>query len=338
MKVLVTGLAGASLGTEILKSLSRAGTYMVYGCDISPIAYGLFDSRLQGAFVVDKNNYIDSVIDLCKTNKISHIIPGGEQPMALLANAHEQLAKDGIQVASNTPEIVKLFSDKATTFDFLANKGFEIPRTIRVETAADLDGFSFPCIVKPSAGTGGSDSVFLATSKEECLLYVELLKRNKRQVIVQEYIDLNEGEFTIGVLSDTHEKIIGSIAMQRVFNSKLSVAYRGEKGLISSGYSQGLIADFKHIRRQAERIAVAAGSRGPLNIQGRVRNGVLVPFEINPRFSASTYLRTLAGFNEVDLFLQHLISGNVSFDQPIREGYYMRTFDEMYIPQTAGKP
>lgn len=335
MKVLVAGLAGASLGTEIIKSLHAAGEYEVYGCDISQLAYGLYSERLVKSFVADRDNYIQSVIDICIQNNIEYIIPGGEQPMVLLSAADEEIQKNGITVLCNKASIVQLFSDKKATFDFLKENGFTIPQTISIVNGnfSVIDSMSFPCIVKPSSGSGGSDSVFLATSKEECILYAELLQRNNRPVLIQEYIDVNEGEFTIGVLSDTNSNIISSVAMQRVFNSKLSVAYRGKKGLISSGYSQGLIADFPLIRKQAEAIAIAAKSTGPLNVQGRVKNGVLIPFEINPRFSASTYLRALAGVNEIHLYLQHVAGINVNNKLNIKEGYYMRSFEEMFIPK-----
>lgn len=332
MKVLIAGLAGASLGTEILKSLAVAKGYEIYGCDISPLAYGMHSDKLIAAFVADKNDYVNSIVDLCAKNDIRFIVPGGEQPMVLLASEIEKLKSKNICLVGNRPEIINLFADKSKTFQFLQERGVAIPTTIKVDSAIQLNDTKFPCIVKPSSGTGGSDSVFLATSQEECQLYVELLKRNGRSIIVQEYIGLDEGEFTIGVLSDSDSNIIGSIAMQRSFNSKLSVAYRGKKGLISSGYSQGLIADFPEIRRQAEHIAKLAKSTGPLNIQGRVRNRVLLPFEINPRFSASTYLRTMAGFNEIHFFLQHLTAQKSRFDFSIREGYYLRTFDETFIP------
>ncbi|HET6995256.1 MAG TPA: ATP-grasp domain-containing protein [Chitinophagaceae bacterium] len=337
IKILVAGLAGASLGTEIIKCFSGLEDYEVYGCDIAPLAYGLYAENLAGSFVADKDNYVQSVVDFCLKNKIKYLLPGGEQPMVILAANSQCLQDNKIVLVGNSAEVITLFSNKERTFDFLKSINIPVPLTRRVRTAEDLEGIEFPCIVKPSSGTGGSDSVFLATSKEECVLYVELLIRNNREVIVQEYIDVQEGEFTIGVLSDLQSNIIGSVAMKRVFNSKLSVAYRGTKGLISSGYSQGLIADFSEIRKQAEYIAKASGSKGPFNVQGRLKNGVLIPFEINPRFSASTYLRNMAGFNEIHLYLQHLVNNKSSFDWQLREGYYLRSFDEMYLPLPAIK-
>jgi len=331
-KVLIAGMAGASLGTEILKCLVDVSEYEIYGCDIAPLAYGLYSDKLAESFVVDRNNYIDSIVLLCVQKGIKYIIPGGEQPMVLLGNNAEVLKRNDIVLVSNSPDVIDLFSNKEKTFRFLGERGIKTPFTKRILKTADIGDLPFPLIVKPSSGTGGSDSVFLASNLEECKLYVELLLSNKREVIIQEYIDLDEGEFTIGVLSDSEGEILGSVAMKRVFDSKLSVAYKGSKGLISSGYSQGLIDDFANIRKQAEQIAKVSGSKGPFNIQGRLRNGILIPFEINPRFSASTYLRKLAGFNEVHLYLNHLINGKRNSDWKLNPGYYLRSFDETYIP------
>lgn len=333
MKVLVAGLAGASLGTEIVKCLSAVKDYEIYGCDISPLAYGLHSGKLKEGFLVDRDNYIESVIGICNDNNIKYIIPGGEQPMVMLSAAEDRFCQNGIKLACNSKRVVELFSDKEGTFTFLKKQGFPIPQTMSLNDRdfSKLDLIGYPCIVKPSSGTGGSDSVFLATSKDECILYVELLLRNGRDALVQEYIDVENGEFTIGVLSNTKGEVISSVAMQRVFNSKLSVAYRGKKGLISSGYSQGLIDEFPELRKQAESIAIAAGSTGPLNVQGRIKDGLLVPFEVNPRFSASTYLRCLAGVNELHLYLQHLVGNDGHRVANVRRGYYMRSFEETFI-------
>src|SRR5204863_4142069 len=121
-----------------------------------------------------------------------------------------------------------------------------------------------------------------------------------------------------------------SVALKRILHSKLSVLLRSPVGVISTGYSQGLIDDFPALRATAERIATAVGSVGPINVQGRVRAGELIPFEINPRFSASTYLRALAGFNEIDIYLQYLLNQRPSSLPPLKHGYYLATLNEIF--------
>lgn len=328
---MIAGVGGASLGTEILKCLTLSGRYEVYGCDVSPTAYGLYAQAFTRTFLVDRETYVSSVIDACHEVGTRWIVPGGEQPMILLGAAIEQLAEAEISLIGNDIEIISTFSNKANTFEKLSSLGIPIPRTAEAKGTDNLEWVGMPCIVKPATGTGGSAMVFFATTIDEALVYAGFIRRSGQIPLVQEYIDVDDGEFTIGVLSFLDGNIAGSVALRRSLDAKLSVLSRSRGGLISSGYSQGFIGNFPEIRKQAESIAKAIGSRGPINIQGRVRHGQLIPFEINPRFSASTYLRALAGFNEIDIYMRNLVVGELPGKVPIREGWYLRSLTELFV-------
>lgn len=331
---MIAGIGGASLGTELFKCLEIAGYYEIYGCDISSTAYGLFQLGFKETYRVDRENYIDSIIDACKKAQAKLILPGGEQPMVLLGQATERLASEGIIFVGNSSQVVALCSDKSATFVKLKSCGIPIPQTVSISQAADISRVGLPCIVKPATGSGGSTSVFFAATEDEAMIYAEFIQRSGFQPLAQEYVGIEEGEFTIGVLSLPDNTIVGSIAMRRSLDAKLSIAYQGRGGIISSGYSQGYIGDYPELCRQAEQIAKSLDSRGPLNIQGRVREGKLLPFEINPRFSASTYLRAMAGFNEVSIFLSHLLDGKKP-DRicDIQSGWYLRSLTELYVAE-----
>lgn len=218
-------------------------------------------------------------------------------------------------------------------FTSLRHWGCRCPELLVVDQVSEIDDFPYPCVIKPATGTGGSRFVFLASDRNEALLYLRYVLDNCETALIQEYVPLDEGEFTIGALSLPDSRFVGSIAMQRLFHAKLSVQVNTKIGLISSGYSQGLIDEFPEIQAQSERIAIALGSTGPINIQGRIRNGILFPFEINPRFSASAYLRAMAGFNEIDIYLQYLLYDKEPVTPQIRPGYYMRSLSEMFVPK-----
>ena len=334
-KVMIAGIGGASLGTELCKCLSLAQTYEVYGCDISSTAYGLYDSHFHKTYHISSSNYPKSVLDACIDSGVSFLIPGGEQPMKLLGKSTKIFAEKNIHVIANETQLVEMCSNKALTFTRLEQLGVPIPKTVPILQESDIKKVGLPCIVKPSTGTGGSVSVFFAVSIEEAMIYAEFIKRNGSQPIAQEYIDDSEGEFTIGVLSLPNKQIVGSIALKRSLSAKLSVSYKGRGGIISSGYSQGYIDKFPEICNQSEKIALALGSCGPINIQARVRNGQILPFEINPRFSASTYLRAMAGFNEVDITLSYLISSILPKKPIIKSGWYLRSLTEQYVSEEA---
>lgn len=331
--ILVAGIGGASLGTEILKCLALArDRYAAFGCDISGLAYGHYQEGVEETFVVDRGRYVESVLEVCRAARIDCIVPGGEEPLRLLSAAREALAAAGVQFAANSPNVVEAFTDKERTFERLAALGFDVPRTVTGRRAEDLDTIPLPCVIKPATGSGGSTFVFLAETRKEVAAYVEYLTAAGRTALAQEYVPETEGEFTVGVLSCSDGRLVGSIALRRTLGPKLSVLHRSQAGVISTGYSQGLIQAFPEVCAAAERIAAAVGSQGPMNVQGRVRNGALVPFEINPRFSATTYLRAMAGFNEVDLLLRHLLWGEDVSKPAIRPGYYLRSFCETWVP------
>lgn len=332
VKVLVAGLGGASLGTEIIKSLHKANKYYIYGCDISEYAYGHFMPECVKTIQVDLERYIESMISFCNQNDIRFVIPGGEGPLTLLNKNRIRLNQSGIVPVLNSEKVIDICSDKHKTFNVLKKLGFSIPYTIEIKNKEfDID-INFPCIIKPATGTGGSRFVFLAANQDELQMYAQYLLKNGQKVIVQEYIPHQDGEYTIGVLSLTDGTIVDSVCLERIFYNKLSIMHKSDLGLISSGYTQGFIRNRPELCDMAESIAKAIDSRGPINIQGRIKDGQLIPFEINPRFSASTYLRSLAGFDELDLYLQHLANGRIDFSPfTVKEGYCARSFTEMFI-------
>lgn len=333
-RILVAGIGGASLGTEILKCLERVGRYAVFGCDISEFAYGHYQNGITRSFIVPREKYVESVLSLCEANHIRTVIPGGEEPLARLVEASAAFQGKGIHIAANHPDVIAICSDKGRLFERLWMLDLPAPWTSTVHKLEEFDNLQdvpFPCVIKPCTGTGGSQLVFLASDHDEARLYLHHLLRNRRAVLIQEYLPLDEGEFTVGVLSLPDKRVVGSVAMRRIFHNRLSISAQTKAGLISSGYSQGLIDHFPEVRAQTERMASLLGSTGPLNIQGRLRNGVLIPFEINPRFSASTYLRAMAGFDEVDLYLRRILFGEDAVPGPLRTGYYLRSFSEAYV-------
>jgi carbamoyl-phosphate synthase large subunit len=328
-RILIAGIAGASLGTEIAKCLRHAGGYEIIGCDISPIAYGHYDSNFDSTFLVDRGQYIDDLLALCQGEHIECIIPGGDEPAVLISRNEKRFAEIGIRVCHNNAALVDRLSHKGRCFEILSAIDVATPLTVTVSNSDDLHRIPLPCIVKPATGSGGSSFVFFARNYAEAELYCAYLRNNKRIPIAQEYIPHTRGEFTVGVISRPDGSCAGAIALRRSFNSKLSVAMQGEDFVISSGYSQGQIEEFPEICAVASQIAERLGSTGPLNIQGRVTaDGKFVPFEINARFSASTFLRTLAGFNEVDFYTRLSLGKTPQSELRVRPGWYLRTLSE----------
>ena len=329
-RVLIAGAGGASLGTESLKALALTGRYEVTVADVSPMAYGLYEARTGGGYVLRVENYVDDLISCCRQEGVQFLLPGGEATLKLINQARQRFLDAGVTPVLNRPAVIQTCSDKSVTFEVLRRLGIPVPRTRVLTQACDLGDFPVPCIIKPITESGGSAMVSAASTRAEALVFAQWIWSAGLKAIAQEYLPHNEGEFTVGVLR--LGSWMGSIAMKREFPCKLSYLLKTQQFLISSGYSQGRIDAFPEVRAQAERMATALDSFGPLNIQGRFVNGTFYPFEINPRFSATTHLRAMAGFAEIAMFIDHLAGDPAPPTPEIRPGYYLRSLTEKYVP------
>ena len=140
---------------------------------------------------------------------------------------------------------------------------------------------------------------------------------------------------------------MGSIALHRfigdALSTRLTVPNRtarndlGNKLVVSSGFSHGTIQGFREVRKKCEEMAAALGSRGPLNIQCRVVDGALIPFEFNPRFSGSTSIRALVDFNEPDLLIRRELRGEKCPRPQFKNGVILRSLKENWIGTPDGR-
>jgi len=173
--------------------------------------------------------------------------------------------------------------------------------------------------------------------------FVNYLMKQNLKPLVQEYLDSYDEEYTVGVLTDILDgKLIGSIAIKRQIlsglSSKIKVKNRctdkikTDMLIISSGYSQGIIDDFPEVRKRCEEIALELGTMGPINIQCRKVKEKVYPFEINPRFSGTTSIRALVGYNEPDILIRKQLLKEETTRIHYKKGVVVRGLSERYIP------
>ena len=336
-KILIAGIGPGSLGLELLKCFSLDQSVLVYGADIDSTAYGLTDTRFKKTFIIperDELKYCHQLLRICKDEDVGHLVPGAEITNRILCANQDLFRSNGINPYVNSQAVFDICSDKVRCNSFLAAKGLPALETLYIEQGNRLGSFDkFPCVVKPSSESGGSNMVFIAEDLKEAQFFVGYLSARGVASCVQEYID-SPDEFTIGVMSSCDGKILSSVALRRNLNSKLSRSLSYANRVISSGWSQGRIEAFPVICKQAEEIALALGSTWALNIQGRVRNSQLIPFEINPRHSGTSFFRALSGVNEVLIGLNsfsHTQANTLKESVDIKSATYSRILTERVV-------
>lgn len=327
LSVIVTGIGGGSHGEQILKALRLSRlTYRIIGTDLSP--HSANRTKVDKFYVVppaSDPNYLDELLKVARQESAKALFHGSEQEMVVFSQHRQELENAGLFVPVNSSEVIQICQDKIRTFERLSSFGFRVPKWFSISSMKDTDNIDiFPIILKPSAGGGGSVNTFIVQDRNELQMISKFLLNIYSRFIAQEYVGHPEKEFTVGVLFGRDGVLLNSIAIRRIIESALSVRMKvpnrtrradlGPMLVISSGVSQGEVGQWPNITQQCEAIAAALKPEAPINIQCRLVGDWVIPFEINPRFSGTTSIRAMVGYNEPDVLIRRDLLGEVIDD------------------------
>ena len=339
--VLITAVAAGGVGEQILKALRLAGGYRIVGTDMrsrSP-QFALVDVAVTLP-PASAPEYVEALLSVSAKLGVRAIFPGSEAELSVMSRERASLEGAGLFLPVQPAAVIDTCIDKVATAEFLSAHGFHPPRSVRIRQLQDLLAIDwFPVILKPASGGGGSRDCFIVQSSRDLELIGEYVFAGGGEVMVQEYVGTPEEEYTVGILHDMDGSFINSIALRRLVEGQLHTRVRvpnrtgrtelGEVLVVSSGVSHGHIGEFRDVTAPCERIAAALGARGPLNVQCRVMDGEVRVFEINPRFSGTTFLRAMVGYNEPDVLLRrHLLGDAVEARFPYESALIMRSLTE----------
>lgn len=354
VRVLVTAVAGGSIGEQVSKALRLSGlplwlaTANIAGCQTLQHAVAA-DVRLvlPRASAPD---YVAAVLAAARECGAQFLIPGSEVELAALAPHTDDFAAAGVRLLTNSASVVATCLDKNSFSRALTAAGFQMPETLEPASPDDLlmPASGFPVLLKPATGGGGSAMTFIAQDADELAFFQRYLFRCGVRPLLQEYIGRADEEYTVGVLHLPDGTHAGTAVMRRNILDGMSNRLRvanltprhdlGSVLAISSGITQGTFVAHERIARAACGMAEALGSRGPLNLQGRWTGEFFVPFEANPRFSGTTPMRAMAGFNEPALMIAHWLGQSPSLPVTLRGGTFTRGLVEHFTPDGSILP
>jgi len=345
ISVLITGTGGGGVGRQILKALKLARTpYRIVAADTLAVSLGLHeaDSRYLLPMASDKS-YLKKVLGICKKENIQVLIPGSEPELRKISQNRQLFKENNILLLINNARVINLCMDKWKTYRFLKKNNLGCFPSYLIKKESEIKKIkNFPLIIKPVRGGGGSANVFIAQDEEELKFFVRYLLKQDFLLLVQEYLGSPDAEYTVGVLTTFEGKLVGSITVKRQIlsglSNKIKIKNRCQKRIkgktlaLSSGISQGFIDDYPEVSQYAEKVALKIGSRGPLNVQCRRTSRGVFAFEINPRFSGTTSIRALVGYNEPDILIRHqLLKEKIKLPIKYKKGIVMRGLMEKYV-------
>jgi carbamoyl-phosphate synthase large subunit len=321
-RVLITGIGG-NVGQGVLKAL-RAGSkpFHIVGIDMEALSAGfsLVDSYYQTPRTSDPA-FPEAFKKIARQEELQAVYVCSPSELEFFGTHKEELeAELGLSIFANPLEVIQTGSDKLQTADFLRAAGFPALDTVlgtdANEVARMIERHGFPLILKPRAGFS-SRNIFLVNSSEEIQAAAKLVP----DLILQQYLPDDSAEFTAATLSGADRKVRALIILRRDL-------------LQGTTYRTELIQD-DDLNRQMTSIVDALGAVGPCNLQFRTLDGVPYVFEINPRFSGTSGIRYLYGFNDCEMSFDLLRLG-LKVQQPVlRNAVVMRYWNEVCIPDTT---
>jgi carbamoyl-phosphate synthase large subunit len=347
INVLVTAVGGGGPGEQLLKALLLVRErYRIVGADTSSICpqFAWCDEAVTIPMASDPN-YLPALNRVLAHHRIQAVFFGCEPEIKTMMHRQKELNERGVIAPMNPPEVVSLCMDKDRCTTWLSDKGFRTPKSRRLEDVDDYGQIDFyPVVIKPAVGSGGSRNVYIAQDVYELQQLGRFLLRHGDKFLVQEYVGSPDHEYTVGVLHDMNGQYINTITIRRhitgLLNIRLTVPNRsgrtdlGASLVVSSGVSQGDVVHIPIISDTCRAIAAALGAKSAINVQCRLVNNQVYVFEINPRFSGTTSIRAMVGYNEPDVLLRkHLAGETIKEDFSYGTGTVLRGLTEYLISQ-----
>ena len=320
-RVLVTG-AGAVLGQGIINALRRSSLDAeVASADPNPLSPGLY--WVERGYVIPMANdpaYLARFEEVLAAEKPDVVLVGTDVELPILAEYRHALEqRHGTKILVSSPEVVRIADDKYETYRFCRDAGLDPPLSALPEDDEELrtlvERCGFPLIVKPRIGAR-SVGVSLVEDQEQ----LRAALAGREGLVVQQVAGDVDREFTSSAL---------------VFDGKARASIVMRRDLRDGNTHRAFIEPYPELNAFVRRAAEALQPYGPANFQFRTDDeGRPHIFEINARFSGATPLRALAGFNEVEMCLRHLLSGEPVEQPPsLRPGMVLRHLSETFVTQ-----
>lgn len=281
IRILFTGGGGA--GSEALFRLLGEKYEVHFGdADVVAIDPMIPEDRRHELPWASDPLFVDKMSDLCRRLNIDLLIPGVDEELLALARNADSFSPTRLLLPDSS--FVETMLDKLYMVRALAEKDILVPASQTL--AENIDNIHYPCISKPRQGRGSRDVRVLNSCVDaESLRHV--LGSSSHQMLMQEKI---EGvEYTVQMVADAHGQLFAVVPVR--VGIKRGITIRAETDPESNVISACI--KMHH--------AIPAG--GCYNIQLMLTpEGLVFPFEINPRVSTTLCLVVAAGVDPISIF------------------------------------
>jgi carbamoyl-phosphate synthase large subunit len=226
---------------------------------------------------------LEHVLNICaREQPLKGVIVqfGGQTPLNLTA----ALARHGIPILGTSPAATAMAEDRAQFSDLVARLDIPCPAH---GIAATLDEarrlaemITYPLIVRPSYVLGGRGMAIVHTPEALDRYARAALDAVPGQTILIDHFLEDAYEVDVDAVADGTRVVVGGI-MQHIEEAGV---HSGDSACVIPPYKISLF-HLTHIREYTERLGLALGARGLMNVQYAIKDDIVYVLEVNPRAS-----------------------------------------------------
>lgn len=256
---------------------------------------------------VDSQEFVPTVLALCREYQISAIVPTSDLELLLYAQNRQQFAELGVRIWVSSEEAIKIFRDKYQSMRLFEQLGVHVPKT-QYFHAGDKVDLQYPLVAKPLDGSCSEGLFFIQEEAE-----LSTLDTERYNYILQEQIFGDE--LTVNVFVDQDQSFYCATPHLR-------------KKVRDGEVCFAQTFDHPFIQEAAEKIAFGIpGLSGVFCFQGMLNEQGFFVFELNPRFGGGYPIADKAGNHMVRWLLQQLIGVQPEYSKQWQEGLRMLRYD-----------
>lgn len=318
-------ILAAGTRNKIIQYFKRTfdGIGTVVATDASDLGPAIYDAdKYYIVPPITADEYIESILSICRKERIKGILSLIDSELALLAANEEKFKAIGITIIGSSYELCEMALNKMQMFHWLMEHDYNCARSWMDKNefykAIEAGEVVYPVFVKPYRGSA-SISISKIYDKEA----IDFLFAHQDDLMIQEYLTGQE----IG--ADVYIDLISGEVVS-IFTKKKIKMRAGETDKAVSFKDTKLFS-------LIEKFALEAGYRGQIDIDIFDVNGEYYISEVNPRFGGGYPHAYEAGCDHMKLILNNLRGiANEKSIGAYDEGIYMMKYNEIKIRKTAG--